>query len=41
VKDDDLKKLFEPDALREIRRRVRDESLYKPWATCRRVVAAQ
>ena len=36
VKDDDLKKLSEPEALREIRRRVRDESLYKPWATCQR-----
>lgn len=36
VKDDDLKKLSEPDALREIRRRVKDENLYKMWATCRR-----
>ncbi|MGE0358108.1 MAG: hypothetical protein AB7P08_14485 [Burkholderiales bacterium] len=36
VKDDDLKKLSEPDAHREIRRRVNDESLYKPWRTCTR-----
>jgi hypothetical protein len=36
VKDDDLKKLSEPDALREIRRRVADEALYAPWATCQR-----
>lgn len=41
VKDDDLKKLGEPEALREIRRRVRDESLYKPWAACQRVAALQ
>lgn len=36
VKDDDLKKLGEPDAHREIRRRVNDESLYKLWRTCAR-----
>ncbi|HEX4943447.1 MAG TPA: hypothetical protein VFV55_03780 [Usitatibacteraceae bacterium] len=36
VKDDSLKELGEPQALREIRRRVKDESLYKPWATCMR-----
>jgi hypothetical protein len=41
VKDDELKKLGEPEAFREIRRRVRDESLYKPWATCQRVVPGQ
>lgn len=41
VKDDDLGKLTEPDALREIRRRVRDESLYKPWANCQRAAAAR
>jgi hypothetical protein len=41
VKDDDLGRLSEPDALREIRRRVRDESLYKPWATCQRAAAAR
>jgi hypothetical protein len=41
VKDDELKKLGEPQALREIRRRVKDESLYRPWATCQRVVPAQ
>jgi hypothetical protein len=36
VKDDDLKKLGEPEALREIRRRASDESLFKPWKTCER-----
>jgi len=36
VEEDDIKKLSEPDALREIRRRVSDESLYQLWATCRR-----
>ena len=36
VKDDELKKLSEAEALREIRRRVGDESLYSPWATCQR-----
>jgi len=41
VRDDDLKKLSETEALREIRRRVKDESLYKPWATCQRVVSPQ
>ena len=41
VKSDDLKKLSEQEALREIRRRVKDESLYKPWASCERVVSPQ
>lgn len=41
VKNDDLKKLGEQEALREIRRRVKDESLYKPWASCQRVVLPQ
>lgn len=36
VKDDDLKKLDEAQALREIRRRVHDEALYQPWAACER-----
>jgi len=37
VKDsDELKKLSEAQVLREIRRRVRDESLYQPWANCER-----
>ena len=36
VKDEDLKKLGEPDAHREIRRRVNDESLYQLWRTCAR-----
>ena len=36
VKEEDLKKLSEPDALKEIRRRVKDESLYKLWSTCKR-----
>ena len=36
VKDDDLKSLAEPQAHREIRRRLGDESLYSPWANCRR-----
>lgn len=36
VKDDELKKLDEAEALREIRRRATDESLYQAWATCRR-----
>ena len=36
VKDDDLKQLSEPDAHREIRRRVNDEPLYKLWRTCAR-----
>jgi hypothetical protein len=33
---DEFKKLGEPEVLREIRRRVQDESLYQPWATCQR-----
>lgn len=37
VKEEDLKKHGEPEAFREIRRRVRDESLFEPWATCQRV----
>lgn len=36
VKEEGLKKLSEPDALKEIRRRVKDESLYKLWSTCKR-----
>ena len=37
VKDsDELKKMSETEVLREIRRRVRDESLYQPWANCER-----
>lgn len=36
VKDDDLKKLGEADALREIRRRATDDGLYQAWSTCRR-----
>src|SRR5258706_2819421 len=41
VKDDDLKKLSEPEALREIRRQVRDEALFKPWAACQRPAPKQ
>ncbi len=36
VKDEALKGLAEPAALGEIRRRVNDEALYEPWASCRR-----
>lgn len=39
VDGEELKKLGEPEAFREIRRRVRDESLYKPWAACQRTAS--
>src|SRR5262249_43470916 len=34
VKDDALKDLREPEALRQIKQRARDEALYGLWASC-------